>query len=39
MARFSEDINFTAASSDASATYPVQCGSLKKGGMVVLKVA
>ena len=38
MAKFPEEVNFTPASADASATYPVQCGSLRKGGMVVLKV-
>jgi len=38
MAKFPEEVNFTTASADASATYPVQCGSLRKGGMVVLKV-
>ncbi|XP_065901465.1 eukaryotic translation initiation factor 5A-2-like [Dysidea avara] len=37
MAKFPEEVNFTTASADASATYPVQCGSLRKGGMVVLK--
>ena len=39
MAKFeSDDTNFTAASAEASSTHPVQCGALKKGGLVVLKV-
>ena len=39
MAKFeSEDANFTVASSEASTTHPFQCGALKKGGLVVLKV-
>jgi len=39
MAKFqTEDVNFTAASAEASSTHPVQCGVLKKGGLVVLKV-
>ena len=39
MAKFeSEDENFTVASAEASTTHPVQCGGLKKGGLVVLKV-
>ena len=32
------DGNFAAASAEASSTHPVQCGALKKGGLVVLKV-
>ena len=39
MAKFAtHDSNFAAASAEASSTYPVQCGALKKGGLVVLKV-
>ena len=40
MAKFAtQDTNFAAASAEASSTRPVHCGVLKKGGLVVLKVA
>ena len=40
MAKFAtQDTNFAAASAEASSTRPVHCGALKKGGLVVLKVA
>ena len=39
MAKFAaEDTNFVAVSAEAASTHPVQCGALKKGGLVVLKV-
>ena len=39
MAKFAaEDTNFVAVSAEAASTHPVQCGTLKKGGLVVLKV-
>ena len=39
MSKFAtQDTSFVAASAEASSTHPVQCGALKKGGLVVLKV-
>ena len=39
MSKFAtQDTSFAAASAEASSTHPVQCGALKKGGLVVLKV-
>ena len=37
MARFAAE-DTVAVSAEAASTHPVQCGALKKGGLVVLKV-